>query len=557
MPALSFGQGASAGKHGGQIVFTSISDPKSFNPLIAQETSSTSIIGYLFEGLTRTNGLTLEVEPNLAQRWEVSEDGLMWVFYLRQDVFWSDGTPFTADDVIFTFNDLIYNDDVPCSERDIFTIDGKEIRVEKLDPYRVQFTLPVKFAPFLRTLGAAILPRHKLAGPLAKGEFNFTWGVDAPVAEIVGTGPYVLTRYQPGQQVVLTANTRYWRMSPGGQRLPFISKIIFLIVQNQDVALLKFLEGEIDALSIRGADFPLLKPMEKEKNFIVFDLGPAPGSNFIVLNQNTKVNPKTGQPFVDPMKLGWFSNIYFRQALAHAIDKKKIIDIVMNGLGYPQDSPVDPNNNIFYNPHVITYDYDLNKARELLAQAGFMDRDGDGIIEDAKGNKVEFNLYTNSNAVERMQIAAIIRHDLKRLGMNVNFIALEFNNLVSKLMANYDWDAIILGLTGGLEPHFGKNVWVSNGQLHFWNPGQEAPATKWEARVDEIFDQGVQILSDKGRKPLYDEWQMIVSKELPLIYTVLSSYLMAVRDKFENLTPSSYSGVFYNLEEIYLKEKYR
>ena len=321
--------------------------------------------------------------------------------------------------------------------------------------------------------------------------------------------------------------------------------------------MLKFLEGEIDALTIRGADYPLLKPLEQKKNFTIYDLGPTPGSNFIVFNQNARVNPQTGKPFVDPIKYKWFSNILFRQAVAHAIDKKKIIEIVMNGLGYAQDSPVDPNNNLFYDSSVAVYGYDLAQARALLAKAGFVDRNDDGIIEDSEGNRIEFNLYTNSNAGERVQIAAIIRHDLTRLGMKVNFLALEFNNLVSKLMANYDWDAIILGLTGGLEPHFGKNVWVSNGQLHFWNPGQQQPATPWEKRVDEIFSQGVQIMDDKERKPLYDEWQKIVSKELPLIYTVLGSYLTAVRDKFENLKPSSYSGIFYNLEEIYLKEAYR
>ncbi len=544
-------------KHGGQVVFTSISDPKSFNPIVAQETSSTSIIGYLFEGLTRTNGLTLEVEPNLAKRWEVDTEGLRWTFDLRNDVLWSDGEPFTADDVVFTFNDLIYNDQIPSSERDIFTIDGKKFEVVKLDTYRVQFILPVKFAPFLRSLGTSILPKHKLAEALKKGQFNFTWGVDAPVSEIVGTGPYVLERYAPGEQVVLKANARYWKKSFANEQLPFIAKIIFVIVQNQDVALLKFLEGEIDALTLRGADYSLLKPMEAKKNFTIYNLGPAPGSNFIVFNQNARLNPQTGRPFVNPKKIAWFSHPLFRQAVAHAIDKKKIIDIVMNGFGYPQNSPVDPNNNIFYNASVPTYDYNLNKAQALLAKAGFRDRDGDGLLEDSQGNKVEFNLYTNSNAVERMQIAAIIRHDLKKLGMNVNFLALEFNNLVSKLMANYDWDAIILGLTGGLEPHFGKNVWVSDGQLHFWNPGQRTPATSWEKRVDEIFTQGVQILNDKERKPLYDEWQEIVAKELPLIYTVLGSYLTAVRNKFENLQPSSYSGVFYNLEEIYLKETFR
>ncbi|MCX5681032.1 MAG: ABC transporter substrate-binding protein, partial [Candidatus Omnitrophica bacterium] len=544
-------------RHGGQIVFTTTSDPKSFNPITAQETSSTAIIGYLFEGLTRTNGVTLAIEPNLAQNWTISPDGLIWTFYLRKDVLWSDGKPFTADDVIFTFNDLIYNEKIPSSERDIFTVDGKIFEVKKIDDYTIQFKLPMKFAPFLRALSTSILPRHKLETAVNQGRFSFIWGIDTLPKEIVGTGPYTLETYEPGKRVVLKANPLYWRTSEDGQRLPYVGKIIYVIVQNQDIALLKFLEGEIDSISCRGMDFPLLKPMEKVKNFTLYDLGSADGSNFIVFNQNTRRNPKTNEPFVDPIKFSWFSNVNFRKAVAHAIDKKKIIEIVMNGLGYPQNSSLNPTNKIFYNPSVDVYDYNLDQARQILANEGFLDRNGDGIIEDKKGNKVEFNLCTNSNSVERLQIAAIIRHDLGQLGMKVNFVALEFNNLVSKLMANYDWDAVILGLTGGLEPHFGKNVWVSSGQLHFWNPGQKEPQTTWEKRIDDIFTQGVQILDDQKRKPFYDEWQMIVSQELPLIYTVFDANLIAVRNKFENLKPSSYGGVFHNLEEIYIKKEYR
>jgi peptide/nickel transport system substrate-binding protein len=367
----------------------------------------------------------------------------------------------------------------------------------------------------------------------------------------------MMETYEPGQRVVLKANPHYWRMSENGQRLPWISRIIFLIVQNQDIALLKFLDGEIDSIPVRGMDFPLVKPMEKKKNFTVYDLGSGIGSNFIVFNQNTRKNPKTNEPFVSAVKRSWFSNLNFRKAVAHAIDKKKIIEIVMNGFGYPQGSSLNPSNTIFYNPSVATYDYDLGEARRLLAAEDFMDRNGDGILEDKEGHELEFNLYTNSNSVERLQIAAIIRHDLSLLGMKVNFVALEFNNLVSKLLANYDWDAVILGLTGGLEPHFGKNVWVSSGQLHFWNPGQAEPQTTWEKRIDDIFTQGVQILDDEQRKPLYDEWQLIVSKELPLIYTVFDANLIAVRNKFENLKPSNYGGVFHNLEEIYMKKEYR
>ncbi len=544
-------------RHGGQVVFATSSDPKSFNPITAQETSSTVVISHVFEGLTRTNAVTLAVEPCLAEKWTISPDGLVWTFALRQDVLWSDGKPFSAADVLFTFNELIYNPDIPSSDRDIFTIDGKQILVEKLDTHTVRFTLPMKFAPFLRSLGTSILPEHKLASAVSAGRFNFTWGIDTPVREIVGTGPYVLAQYAPGRQIVLEANPHYWRKEPSGQRLPYIQRIIFLIVPNQDVALLKFLDGEVDSTSVRGMDYSILKPLEKKKDFTVYDLGSAFSSNFLVFNQNSRLNPKTQKPFVDPVKLSWFSNVHFRRAVAHAIDKQRIIEIVMNGLGYPQDAAENPNNIAFYNPDVVRYEYDLSKAKQILAQEGFVDRDKDGILEDAQGHRVEFNLYTNSDSNERLQIAAIIRRDLQLLGIKVNFLGLEFNSIVSKLMANYEWDAIVLGLTGGLEPHFGKNVWVSNGQLHFWNPGQPVPATAWEKRVDEIFTEGVQILDDAKRKPLYDEWQLIVSQQLPLIYTVFNASLVAVRNKFENLTPSKFGGIFHNLEELYLKPSYR
>lgn len=546
-----------ARRHGGQVVFATSSDPKSFNPITAQETSSTVVISHVFEGLTRTNAVTLAVEPCLAEKWTISPDGLVWTFALRQDVLWSDGKPFSAEDVLFTFNELIYNPDIPSSDRDIFTIDGKKILVEKLDTYTVRFTLPMKFAPFLRSLGTSILPEHKLAAAVSAGRFNFTWGIDTPVREIVGTGPYALAQYAPGRQIVLEANPHYWRKEPSGQRLPYIQRIIFLIVPNQDVALLKFLDGEVDSTSVRGMDYSILKPLEKKKDFTVYDLGSAFSSNFLVFNQNSRLNPKTQKPFVDPVKLSWFSNVHFRRAVAHAIDKQRIIEIVMNGLGYPQDAAENPNNIAFYNPDVVRYEYNLSKAKQILAQEGFVDRDKDGILEDAQGHRVEFNLYTNSDSNERLQIAAIIRRDLQLLGIKVNFLGLEFNSIVSKLMANYEWDAIVLGLTGGLEPHFGKNVWVSNGQLHFWNPGQPVPATAWEKRVDEIFTEGVQILDDAKRKPLYDEWQLIVSQQLPLIYTVFNASLVAVRNKFENLTPSKFGGIFHNLEELYLKPSYR
>ncbi len=227
----------------------------------------------------------------------------------------------------------------------------------------------------------------------------------------------------------------------------------------------------------------------------------------------------------------------------------------MNGLGFEQGSSLSPSCGFFYNPDVINYDYNLEKAGNLLKEAGFRNKDSGGIIEDSFGNKVEFNLYTTSGDAARVQIAAIIRSDLEKLGMRVNFLSLEFNNLVGKLASTYDWDAVIIGLTGGLEPHFGKNVWASNGQLHMWYPLQAHPATAWEGRIDDIFNVAVQELDKNKRKALYDEWQLIISKELPLIYTVLAADIFAVRNKFGNLKPTPYGGAFHNLEEIYINTK--
>ncbi len=544
-------------KYGGQLIRATTSDPKSFNAIIAKETSSSAVTNIIFDGLTTVDAFTLKVEPGLAESWKVSEDGLRWTFHLRKNVLWSDGRPFTADDVVFTFNDLIYNPDIPSSSRDIFTIGGKQFRVRKLDAHTVEFNLPFKFAPFLRSLSQEILPKHKLALALQEKKFNFTWGIDTNPKEIIGTGPYRLIEYKPGERLVFERNPHYWKKSKEGERLPYMDRLIYMIVQNFDTVILKFIEGEVDTCGLRGADYALLKPKERQGNFTVYDAGPDFGSNFIAFNQNPRLNPQTKKPYIALHKLQWFTNAEFRRAIAHAIDKKKMIEIVQNGFGYPQDSSMSPSAGIFYNPDVVTYDYDLKKAKGILTNAGFIDRDRDGIIEDEEGNPVEFNLYTNASDNERVQMAGIIRHDLKKLGIKVNFVAVEFNALVSKLTATYDWDAILLGLTGGVEPHFGNNVWTSSGQLHFWNPAQETPATDWEKRTDEIFEAGVQELDENKRKVLYDEHQRIISQQLPVIYTVLDANLFAVRNKFGNLRPSAYGGAFHNLEEIYIKKEYR
>lgn len=543
---------AAGSKYGGRLILSATSDPKSFNTIVAKETSTTAITSLIFEGLTATDGVTLEVKPNLASSWEVSDDGLVWIFHLRKGASWFDGQAFSSDDVVFTFNRLIYNPDIPTSARDIFTIEGKTFKVEKVDELTVKFTLPCKFAPFLRSMSQEILPKHLLEEVVNQGKFNYYWGLNSKPQDIIGTGPFKLQNYLPGERVVLVRNPNYWKKDKDGNSLPYFDSIVYVIVQNQDIELLKFQEGELDYLGLRGQDYPILKPQEKKGNFTVYNTGPSFGSNFLVFNQNTGINPQDSKPYINPVKLKWFTDVNFRRAAAYAIDKQAVINTVMNGLGFFQDSSMSPSSGFFYNPDVVKYEYNLKKAKSLLKETGIYDYNGDGKAEDAQGNRVEFNFFTNADNSERVKIANIIRKDLEDLGFKVNFVPLAFNQLVSKLDSTYDWDVILIGLTGGIEPHFGSNVWQSSGHLHMWYPRQKTPAAAWEFEIDKIFNEAVQKLDDKERKVLYDRWQEIIAAQLPVIYTVLPANIFAVRKKFGNLNPTSYGGAFHNLDEIYI-----
>lgn len=600
------------GKYGGTLVWSVFgSGPKTFNLPISQETSSSTPLSFLFTGLTETNGVTTEVEPALAESWKFSEDGLLWTFHLRKGVSWFDGEPFTADDVVFTYNDIIYNEDIATGMRDLLTIEGKKMTVEKVDDYTVRFTLPVPYAPLLRHLGTAIMPKHILEDAVKKGTYMTTWGVDTPPHKIIGTGPFMMKKYLPDDRIIFQRNPHYWKVDKEGNQLPYLDGMIMLIVPSIDTQLLKFQAGEIDIYGMRGEDYAILKPKEKQDNFTVTEGGATFGSAFVILNWSLP----------DPVKFKWFNNRRFRKALAHAIDRETFIDNVMYGFGIPQWSPVSPAVEAFYNPEVNKYPYDLDKAGKILREAGFRLKTEKGeqpipekigpwprwvfvlisilvlcflcvwtairrkwrimiiwivliaviaignyyvsirpvgpkYLYDPNGHKVEFELFTNSGNSVREALGTLVADDLKKLGMTVHFRPLDFNLLVQKLTTKPrgDWDAIILGLTGGVEPHGGANVWKSDGELHSWNYDPEN-RYDWERKVEELFNKGVQELDPKKRKLIYDQWQVIASEELPFLYTALSTYLSAARNTFKNTRPTAYGGTLWNVEMLYLEKE--
>lgn len=532
------------GTFGETLLTSQLSDPRTFNTHIAKETSSTDIIYQFLTSYTQYDPHTAEVIPDLVKSWDVSDDGLRWTFYLREGANWSDGVPITAADFAFTF-DLIYDESIPTSARDVLTVAGEYLDYEVVDDYTFNVYPPQPFAPLLVQM-PYVVPKHKLYDAWQQGRYNETWGVDTPPSEIVGSGAFVLADYRPGERIVMTRNPNYWAINEDGNVLPYLSRWIMRIVSTQEAISLNFEAGETDVATVRPDDYARYKMNERRWNMTLYNLGPTFSTLFLTFNQNPDAPPFQERPEM----YDWFTNVHFRRAAAHAIDKETMIDQIYDGLASPQWSPVSAPNQFFLNPDVRTYDYSLDMAREELRLGGFS-WDAQGRLLDANGNHVSFIMTTNAGNEVREAAGTLIQADLNDLGMDVTFSPIDFNLLVAQLTSEFDWHAIIIGLTGGLEPNGGRNVWHSSGNLHMWNPVQEEPATEWEARVDELFDIGAITLDQAERQAIYYEWQEIIAEQLPLIYTVTQDSLLAMRNTVQNADPTIVGGWSHNIESLF------
>ena len=538
------------GKQGGSLTLATISEPLTFNLAISTDASSSGVLGYLFEGLTETSWLTDQVEPALAESWERSEDGLTWTFHLRRDVTWHDGQPFTAHDVEFTFNSIIYNDDIPASSRPSFHFryldeesgEWKEspMTVTAPDDYTVQCVLPVPFATFLRSMGTAIYPKHILENHVEDGTFASTWDIDTDPSEIIGTGPFTIGSYEPGERVVMQRNPNYWLNDDAGNSLPYLDEVVHVIVPDLDAELASFMTGESDLHGVLGEELAGLEPLQEEGDFTIYRRGPAFGTTFMGFNMNPGANADTGEAYLAPEKLTWFRNVQFRQAVAHSIDKDTIIDEVQHGEGYPQWSSISPAAGDFHNPDVQRYEYDMDRANEILDGIGWTDTDGNGIREDDDGNEIAFSLVTNGDNSVRAEVGRLLSENMRQIGLKVEYKLVEFGDLVTQLTASYDWEAMLIGFTGGTDPHSGITFWHSAEGLHLWYPNQPSPATEWEAEIDELYVKASQELDHETRLGYYHRAQELAAENVPVIYTTLSERLSAVRNVFGNSTPTLY-----------------
>lgn len=542
------------GKFGGTFVSSTIGEgPKTFNPFNTKDNISAQMSEIMYDGLVTTNPVTGETIPKLAKSFSVN--GKEYIVNLRHGLKWSDGKPITADDVVFTWQNIIFDGFGNTSTRDSVMIDGKLPTVEKIDDYTVKFVTPEPFAPFLRMLSSPIAPKHIFQPAVSRGReyFDGFLSTNTNPKEFVTSGAFRLKEYVPAQRVVFDRNPNYYEINKDGKKLPYLDKLVYLIVGDINNQVLKFEGGELDEISLQGANVARFKEMEKHSDFTVFNIGPDTGTMYLSMNMNNRKDEK-GKYYVEPKKQVWFQDKNFRQAVDYALDRKNMVFNIANGLGYPLFTP-ETLNSIFLNKNLKPYDKNIEKSKELLKKSGFT-WDKAGHLIDRFGNHVEFDLYTNAGNTEREAIGVMVKQDLEDLGMKVNFKPIEFNSLVNKLMASLDWDMVIMGFTGSpLEPNGGKNVWLSDGTLHIFNQRLErdanSPRYAFEKRIDYLYTQGALATKFEDRKKYYDEYQAIVYDEKPLIYIYSPIRIVALRNKFKNIYPTSLGGVTHNIEEIW------
>ncbi len=547
------------GVRGGRFIVDEIGDPKTFNYITANESSSYDICRFIFWGLLNLDVPSQQVTPGLADFWTNSPDGKTWTFHLRKNLRGSDGAPLTADDVVFTWNDIIYNPKIDNVTRDAFVLDGKEFTVKKIDDLTVQFVTPKVYAPFLVSAaqGVPIMPKHVLAKSVADGTFTSAYSVNSKPEDIVGSGPFQLKEYKAAQYTLLERNPYFLEVDRKGVRLPYFDNVIFEVVPDLNAISLRFLSGESDVDDfIYPYEYDKFKAEAVGGKFVLLEPGVGMEGTYLIFNENTNDSPQTGQPLVDPVKVKWFRNTKFRQACSYAIDRDAIIKSIFSGRGIPAYGFETPGNPNWFNPDIQQYPHDPAKALELLKEIGIEKRNGDDFLTDAAGNKIEFVLNTNTGNNAREKMVVLITDDLEKLGMKVIPQPIEFNTLIHRIDDTHDYECVLMGFSPQItDPSGNMNLIKSDGFTHEWFPRQKTPSTDWEARMNELMDAQMQTLDFAGRKKDYDEIQAILAEQMPQIPTVTPMYYAAIRSDIGNVRASalSYWRASWNAEELYFK----
>ncbi len=517
---------------GGHLLATVRSEPRSFNRLVVRDRTSHLLSVLTQARLVRLNPITSDPEPWLAERWE-STDGRRFLLHLRRGIAFSDGAPFTSADVVFTFQAL-YDESVGSPLAEAFKSDGRPIGVRAIDEHTVELTWPGPQGSGLRALDSLpILPRHRLESSLRAGTFRDSWNLTTAPSEIAGLGPFVLTRYDPGARLELERNPHYWRRTADDQPQPLVDRVTLQIVPDQNTEILQLESGESDLTSgeVRPDDVPSLKKRAAEGRVQLHELGVGLNADFFWIN----LSPERVKN--DPRR-AWLQRRELRQAISHAVDRQQFVDTVFLGAATPIHGPVTPANRYWYVLDLPRYDYDLTKAAALLASIGLTDRNGDGLVEDASGTPARLSLFTQKGHAVRERAAAVLKEDLRGIGLTVDLSTFDQPTLIGRLTGG-DYDAIYFGADlSDTDPAANLDYWLSSGAFHAWHPSQSSSSTEWEREIDDLMHKQVTSTDPAERKRLFGDVQRIFARELPAVYFAAPHVTIATSPRVAGAQPA-------------------
>jgi peptide/nickel transport system substrate-binding protein len=506
-----------------ELRFCLRTDPKTFNPLLVEDESS-STVRFLTAGvLIRLNRYTQELEGELATKWKVSENGRRIDFELRRGVHFSDGTPFTCEDVAYTLHQLM-DPALHSPEGDAFRSapGGVETKCTGADTATVRFAGPVA-ALASQFDEVAILSAH------------------SPRKESAVLGPFELGEYKPGAYVLLRRNPNYWKRDANGHALPYLDSIRLDIQQNRELELLRFRRGELDLINKLDPD--MYDRLSAEMPHAVVDAGPSLDWETVFFNQVDSAP-------LPEYKRRWFRSADFRRAISEGIRRDDIVRIVYHGHAHAAAGPVSVANRFWLNPAVKPGSGSEAAALALLQHAGFR-RSGSTLLDGA-GNKVEFSMITNAGNKLHERMLALIQQDLARLGIQLNVVVLDFPSLIERISRTFNYEAVLMAFTNiDLDPSAQMNIWLSSAANHQWNPNEKTPETPWEGEVDKLIQAQNASQDRNKRKADFDKVQQIVADQVPILFLVNPNALSAVSPSVKNVTPAVLSPqIFWNADRL-------
>lgn len=544
---------AEVGRRGGRLVVSQRAEPKTLNPVTAVDSASRDVIRRLSADLIHINRQSFQTEAALVKSWTATRDGRSYTLSLRRGLKFSDGKPCDADDVVFTFQ--VYLDEkVHSPQRDLLVVGDKPIAVTKLDAHTVRLEFSKPYAAAERLFDSvAILPRHLLEPAYKEGKISQSWGLNTPPEQMAGLGPFRLKQYVPAERITLERNPYYWKVDQKGQRLPYLDELTFLFVPSDDAQVLRFQAGETDVISRLSAEnYSVLAREQQTRGYTLHDLGAGLEYNFLYFNLNDDTAGRL--PEVERSQ-AWFRDLKFRQAVSAALDREDIVRLVFQGRATPLWGPVTPGNKLWLNTALPRSPPSIAGARDLLKAAGFSWK-GDTLV-DASGQPVEFTIITSASNNQRRQMATLVQEDLRKLGMRVQVVPLEFRAYVDRMMQTHDYDAAIMAIqSGDVDPTSDMNVWMSSGGTHIWHLGEIRPATPWEAEIDRLMQEQLVTLDYKRRKLAFDRVQRIISEQLPMICLVSPNILLGAKNSLGNFRPSILDHyTLSNVEELFWRQQ--